>query len=79
MTGNGSGNGSRNGYRALAAAVLLQALNDAESQNLSHRDSARKFLTMSSPGLELWLGCLSLDQRAVLDTMRRRFRTPDAA
>lgn len=74
-----TGNGSRKGYRALAAAVLRQALTDAESHNLSHRDSARHFLTTPSPGLELWLGCLGLDQRAVIDTMRRRLRVSDVA
>lgn len=74
-----TGNGSRNGYRALAAAVLLQALNDAESLNFSHRDSACHFLTTPSPGLEFWLGCLGLDQHAVVDRMRRRLRVDQVA
>lgn len=72
-----TGNGSHNGYRALAVAVLLQTLNDAESLALFHRDSARHFFTTPSPGLELWLGWLGLDQHAVVNAMRRRWRVPE--
>lgn len=74
-----TGRGSRNGCRALAAAVLLQALNDAESLNFSHRDSARQFLTTPSPGLEFWLGCLGLDQHAVVERLRLRLQNLEAA